>query len=35
MHINPAINNIEHFTFTDFTLNNYESHPAIKGVVAV
>jgi thymidylate synthase len=35
MRINTAITNIEDFTIADFTLNNYECHPAIKGVVAV
>ncbi|MBB2145374.1 thymidylate synthase [Pedobacter sp. LMG 31464] len=35
MHINPAIKNIFDFKFEDFTLENYDPHPHIKGVVAV
>ena len=35
MKINPAIKNIEDFTFDDFELLNYNPHPHIKGVVAV
>ncbi len=35
MKINPAVNNIFDFTFEDFELINYESHPAIKAPVAV
>ena len=35
MKINPAINSIFDFTFTDFTLENYNPHPAIKAPVAV
>lgn len=35
MKINPAINNIFDFTFADFTLENYNPHPAIKAPVAV
>lgn len=35
MKINPAIKNIEQFTFEDFELLNYEAHPHIKGIVAV
>ncbi len=33
--MNPAIKNIEDFTFEDFELVNYNPHPHIKGVVAV
>jgi thymidylate synthase len=33
--INPAIKNIFEFTFSDFQLENYQSHPAIKAPVAV
>jgi thymidylate synthase len=33
--LNPAIKNIFDFTFDDFTLENYQSHPAIKAPVAV
>lgn len=35
MKLNPAIKNIFEFTFEDFTLENYQSHPAIKAPVAV
>ncbi|RYY11615.1 MAG: thymidylate synthase, partial [Chitinophagaceae bacterium] len=35
MKINPEIKNIFDFSFTDFTLENYQSHPAIKAPVAV
>jgi thymidylate synthase len=35
MRINPAVKDIFSFKFDDFTLENYDPHPAIKGVVAV
>jgi len=35
MKLNPDINNIFDFTFEDFSLENYDPHPAIKGKVAV
>ncbi len=35
MKINPEVKNIFDFTFDDFTLENYDPHPHIKGVVAV
>jgi thymidylate synthase len=35
MRINPAVKDIFSFSFEDFTLENYDPHPAIKGVVAV
>ena len=35
MVLNPAIKNIFDFEFDDFTLEGYDPHPAIKGVVAV
>jgi thymidylate synthase len=35
MKINAAIKNIFDFKFEDFELINYQSHPGIKGVVAV
>lgn len=35
MILNPEIKNIFDFTFDDFTLENYEHHPHIKGKVAV
>lgn len=35
MKINPAVKDIFDFKFEDFSLDNYEAHPHIKGVVAV
>ncbi len=35
MKINPAVKNIFDFKYEDFTLENYQSHPAIKAEVAV
>ncbi|MGB4813091.1 MAG: thymidylate synthase [Methylophilaceae bacterium] len=35
MKINPEVHDIFGFKFEDFTLENYDPHPAIKGVVAV
>lgn len=35
MKLNPAVKNIFDFTFQDFTLENYQSHPAIKAPVAI
>ncbi|MGB1044058.1 MAG: thymidylate synthase [Flavobacteriaceae bacterium] len=35
MKLNPAIKTIDEFTFDDFTLENYNPHPAIKAAVAV
>ncbi len=35
MKLNPAVNDIFNFQFTDFTLENYQHHPAIKAPVAV
>ncbi|GGK48891.1 MULTISPECIES: thymidylate synthase [Flavobacteriaceae] len=35
MKINPKIKNIFDFNFEDFTLENYNPHPHIKGVVSV
>ncbi len=35
MKLNPSIKGIFDFTFEDFTLENYQSHPAIKAPVAV
>ena len=35
MHINPDVKSIFDFHFEDFTLENYNPHPHIKGIVAV
>lgn len=35
MKINPAVKNIFEFKFEDFSLENYQAHPHIKGKVAV
>lgn len=35
MKINPNVKNIFDFTFEDFTLEDYDPHPHIKGIVAV
>lgn len=35
MILNPEVKNIFDFTFEDFTLENYEHHPHIKGEVAI
>ena len=35
MRLNPAIDHIFGFSYDDFTLENYDPHPAIKAVVAV
>lgn len=35
MKINPAVKNIFDFKFEDFTLEEYDPHPHIKGIVAV
>ncbi len=35
MRLNPEVKNIFDFVFDDFTLENYQSHPAIKAPVAV
>ena len=35
MKLDPSVKNIFEFKFEDFTLENYQSHPAIKAPVAV
>jgi len=35
MRLDPAIKNIHDFCFEDFTLENYDPHPAIKAPIAV
>jgi thymidylate synthase len=35
MQLNPAVASISDFTYEDFTLINYQAHPAIKAEVAV
>jgi thymidylate synthase len=35
MKLNPEIKDIFEFQYEDFTLENYDPHPAIKGIVAV
>ncbi len=35
MKLNPAVNNLFQFKYEDFTLENYDPHPAIKAPVAV
>lgn len=35
MKLNPAVKDIFHFKYEDFTLENYQCHPAIKAPVAV
>jgi thymidylate synthase len=35
MRLNPEVKNIFDFTFEDFTLEHYQSHPPIKAPVAV
>jgi thymidylate synthase len=35
MRLNPSINDINRFDFHDFTLENYDPHPHIKGEISV
>ncbi len=35
MKLNPQVKDINHFNFDDFTLDNYNPHPHIKGAISV
>ena len=35
MNINPDVKDIFSFNYDDFTLEGYDPHPHIKGIVAV
>jgi len=35
MRLNPAVNNLFEFKYEDFTLENYDPHPAIRAPIAV
>ncbi len=35
MKLNPRVKDINHFDFEDFTLENYDPHPHIKGAISV
>ena len=35
MRLNPEVKDIFGFKFEDFTLENYQSHPAIKAAISV
>jgi thymidylate synthase len=35
MKLNPAVKNIQDFTFKDFELVGYDPHPSIKAPIAV
>jgi thymidylate synthase len=35
MELNPAVKNIYQFRFEDFTLSEYDPHPALKAPIAV
>jgi thymidylate synthase len=35
MRINPAVTSIDDFSYEDFTIENYDPHPAIRAAVAV
>jgi len=33
--LNPEVNNIDGFTYSDFRIDGYQSHPAIKAEISV
>jgi thymidylate synthase len=35
MRLNPAVQSISDFRYEDFTLENYDPHPAISAPIAV
>jgi thymidylate synthase len=35
MLLNPAVKNLEDFRYEDFTLEEYDPHPAIKAPIAI
>jgi len=35
MRLNPTVHQLEQFQFSDFTLEDYDPHPPIRGEVAV
>jgi thymidylate synthase len=35
MRLNPAVRDINQFSFQDFTVENYDPHPSIRGEISV